>query len=136
MGAIALANGGERPFGGVGAPPAPTGAIPGLERGCDRLAAGGGGGGGGKRGGGVVGGGGGGWGGSRGGKGGGGFGGGGFCGVLCGRLGGRGGGVPPPPATPVRSNRSPMKGDTGDILGLPRALRLLARRQEATQRST
>src|SRR5204863_9917488 len=46
--------------------------------------------------------------------------------------------APAPPTSPRRTmpTCSPMKGDPGDILGLPRALRLLARRQEATERPT
>src|SRR3954452_14644663 len=58
------------------------------------------------------------------------------CGIEWQRLAGPGWRGSSHLATPVRSNRSLMKGEPGDNLGLSRALRLLARRQEATERPT
>src|SRR4051812_18536789 len=58
------------------------------------------------------------------------------CGIQWQRLAGPGWRGSSHLATPVRSQLLPMKGEPGDILGLSRALRLLARRQEATERSS
>src|SRR5438270_1323045 len=46
----------------------------------------------------------------------------------------RGGGAPPTPPPRSESSSVRMTTQTGDIVGLPRSVRLLARRQEAAER--